>query len=145
MDMLEELRSMAEPQDKEVEPATPGTETSKQSETRDKREVVEGNDGNGSSHISDSEISPEEVSLTADVSADVAPAVEEFMDQAKQQNEAAADAVPEVRNKPGSYISFEKVSKSFGNVVVLEEVSFCVLPGETLCILGRSGVGKSVS
>jgi phospholipid/cholesterol/gamma-HCH transport system ATP-binding protein len=29
--------------------------------------------------------------------------------------------------------------------VVLEDVSFSILPGETLCILGRSGVGKSVS
>jgi phospholipid/cholesterol/gamma-HCH transport system ATP-binding protein len=67
------------------------------------------------------------------------------MDQAKIQNEAAADAVPDVRDKPGSYISFEHVSKSFGDLVVLEDVSFCVLPGETLCILGRSGVGKSVS
>lgn len=86
-----------------------------------------------------------ETPLTADLSADVAPLVEEFMDQAAQQNEAAADAVPDVRNKPGSYISFEKVSKSFGDLVVLEDVSFCVLPGETLCILGRSGVGKSVS
>jgi len=83
--------------------------------------------------------------LTAEVSADVAPAVEEFMDQAAQQNEAAADSVTEVRNKPGSYISFEKVWKSFGDLAVLEDVSFCVLPGETLCILGRSGVGKSVS
>jgi phospholipid/cholesterol/gamma-HCH transport system ATP-binding protein len=27
----------------------------------------------------------------------------------------------------------------------LKDVSFCVMPGETLCILGRSGVGKSVS
>jgi phospholipid/cholesterol/gamma-HCH transport system ATP-binding protein len=37
------------------------------------------------------------------------------------------------------------VYKSFGQFVVLEDVSFYVLPGETLCILGRSGVGKSVS
>ena len=29
--------------------------------------------------------------------------------------------------------------------MVLDDVSFSVLPGETLCILGRSGVGKSVS
>jgi len=29
--------------------------------------------------------------------------------------------------------------------VVLEDVSFFVNPGETLCILGRSGVGKSVA
>jgi phospholipid/cholesterol/gamma-HCH transport system ATP-binding protein len=46
---------------------------------------------------------------------------------------------------PQPYIAFEKVSKSFGDLVVLDEVSFYVLPGETLCILGRSGVGKSVS
>ncbi len=52
---------------------------------------------------------------------------------------------PEHRDKPGSYISFENVSKSFDGFVVLEKVNFCVLPGETLCILGRSGVGKSVS
>ena len=71
--------------------------------------------------------------------------VGEFMEQAALQNEAAAEAVPEVRNKPGSYISFEHVSKSFGDLVVLDDVSFCVNPGETLCILGRSGVGKSVS
>jgi phospholipid/cholesterol/gamma-HCH transport system ATP-binding protein len=46
---------------------------------------------------------------------------------------------------PEPYIAFEKVSKSFGDLVVLDSVSFFVLPGETLCILGRSGVGKSVS
>ena len=67
------------------------------------------------------------------------------MEQAAQQNEAAAEAVPDVKNKPGPYISFEHVYKSFGEFVVLEDVSFYVLPGETLCILGRSGVGKSVS
>jgi phospholipid/cholesterol/gamma-HCH transport system ATP-binding protein len=43
------------------------------------------------------------------------------------------------------YIAFENVSKSFGDLHVLENISFYVLPGETLCILGRSGVGKSVS
>ncbi|MBV8113564.1 MAG: ATP-binding cassette domain-containing protein [Silvibacterium sp.] len=43
------------------------------------------------------------------------------------------------------YISFDKVSKSFGSLSVLDQVSFYVNPGETLCILGRSGVGKSVS
>jgi len=75
-----------------------------------------------------------------------APVVAEFMVQAAQQNEAAADAVPPTKNNtPGSYISFEHVSKSFGDFVVLQDVSFCVNSGETLCILGRSGVGKSVS
>src|SRR6202162_5499893 len=43
------------------------------------------------------------------------------------------------------YIEFREVSKAFGNNVVLDRVSFNVMPGETVCILGRSGVGKSVS
>jgi phospholipid/cholesterol/gamma-HCH transport system ATP-binding protein len=43
------------------------------------------------------------------------------------------------------YIAFEHVYKSFGDLAVLDDVSFHVNPGETLCILGRSGVGKSVS
>jgi phospholipid/cholesterol/gamma-HCH transport system ATP-binding protein len=43
------------------------------------------------------------------------------------------------------YIEFRDVSKAFGDNVVLDHVSFDVLPAETVCILGRSGVGKSVS
>lgn len=43
------------------------------------------------------------------------------------------------------YIEFRGVSKSFGDHKVLDDVSFYCMPGETLCILGRSGVGKSVS
>src|SRR5271156_423322 len=50
-----------------------------------------------------------------------------------------------VRPPDPPYISFEHVSKSFGDVHVLDDVSFSVQAGETLCILGRSGVGKSVS
>ena len=49
------------------------------------------------------------------------------------------------QQNPPPYIAFEHVSKSFGDVHVLDDVSFSVQPGETLCILGRSGVGKSVS
>jgi phospholipid/cholesterol/gamma-HCH transport system ATP-binding protein len=47
--------------------------------------------------------------------------------------------------KPQPYIQFQDVSKAFGYNVVLDRVSFDVLPGETVCILGRSGVGKSVA
>jgi len=47
--------------------------------------------------------------------------------------------------QPGPYIDFEEVSKSFGDKHVLDHVSFNVMPSETVCILGRSGVGKSVS
>jgi phospholipid/cholesterol/gamma-HCH transport system ATP-binding protein len=43
------------------------------------------------------------------------------------------------------YIEFKHVSKAFGDNHVLNDVSFDVFPGETVCILGRSGVGKSVS
>src|SRR5215468_1121012 len=43
------------------------------------------------------------------------------------------------------YLEFRHVSKSFGEKCVLDDVSFHAYPGETLCILGRSGVGKSVS
>jgi len=45
----------------------------------------------------------------------------------------------------GPYIDFEEVSKSFGDNRVLDHVSFNVMTSETVCILGRSGVGKSVS
>lgn len=43
------------------------------------------------------------------------------------------------------YIAFQNVSKAFGDLRVLDDISFQVMPGETLCIIGRSGVGKSVS
>jgi phospholipid/cholesterol/gamma-HCH transport system ATP-binding protein len=83
--------------------------------------------------------------LTAEVSPEDHETVQDFMAEAAQQNEAANDAVPDRRNQPGPYISFDHVYKSFDGFVVLEDVSFSILPGETLCILGRSGVGKSVS
>jgi phospholipid/cholesterol/gamma-HCH transport system ATP-binding protein len=80
-----------------------------------------------------------------EVSAEVQETVHVFMAEAAQQNVAAQEVVPERRNHPGPYIAFEHVSISFGDMVVLDDVSFSVLPGETLCILGRSGVGKSVA
>ena len=43
------------------------------------------------------------------------------------------------------YIEFKRVSKSFGERPVLQDESFDVLPAEMVCILGRSGVGKSVA
>jgi ABC-type transporter Mla maintaining outer membrane lipid asymmetry ATPase subunit MlaF len=42
-------------------------------------------------------------------------------------------------------IVFDNVSISFGDHAVLQDVSFTVDRGQTLCILGRSGVGKSVA
>lgn len=51
--------------------------------------------------------------------------------------QASADTTP--------YIEFRHVSKAFGDKHVLSDVSFEVNPAETVCILGRSGVGKSVA
>ncbi|HEY1743261.1 MAG TPA: ATP-binding cassette domain-containing protein [Granulicella sp.] len=103
----------------------------------------------------------EEEPLTAELSPDVDPVVQEFMAEAAQANEEEAEAIAQESTFAadpgragtasstaapiGPYISFEHVCKSFGDFIVLEDVSFFVNPGETLCILGRSGVGKSVS
>jgi phospholipid/cholesterol/gamma-HCH transport system ATP-binding protein len=55
-------------------------------------------------------------------------------------------AEPEgVESSPRPMISFSHVSMWFGERRVLDNVSFVVNRGETLCILGRSGVGKSVA
>ena len=42
-------------------------------------------------------------------------------------------------------IAFREVSRSFGGRAVLNNVSFEVAPGEAFCLLGRSGMGKSVT
>jgi len=45
----------------------------------------------------------------------------------------------------GPAIAFEEVEKGFDGRTVLDKVSFSVAHGEALCILGRSGTGKSVT
>jgi phospholipid/cholesterol/gamma-HCH transport system ATP-binding protein len=47
--------------------------------------------------------------------------------------------------KPINYFEFRDVCKSFDDRLVLDHVSFAVKRGETCVIMGRSGVGKSVS
>jgi len=42
-------------------------------------------------------------------------------------------------------IRFERVSKRFDEMPVLDNVSFDVRRGEAFCILGRSGAGKSIT
>jgi phospholipid/cholesterol/gamma-HCH transport system ATP-binding protein len=42
-------------------------------------------------------------------------------------------------------ISFQGVSKSFNSHKVLDEVSFEIQAGEALCLMGRSGTGKTVT
>jgi phospholipid/cholesterol/gamma-HCH transport system ATP-binding protein len=56
--------------------------------------------------------------------------------------ERAIDSVP---GETGNYFEFRHVSKGFDDRPVLNDVSFVVKNGETCVIMGRSGVGKSVS
>ena len=92
--------------------------------------------------------------LMAEIQPEDRASVQEFMAESAVQNEAANEAIAAEGDSCGAvagekdvtpYIAFDHVYKAFGDVVVLKDVSFSVLPGETLCILGRSGVGKSVS
>jgi phospholipid/cholesterol/gamma-HCH transport system ATP-binding protein len=53
-------------------------------------------------------------------------------------NTTTADDAP-------NYFEFREVCKSFGGPMVLDHVTFQVKRGETCVIMGRSGVGKSVS
>ena len=52
---------------------------------------------------------------------------------------------PEGKSSTPDAIAFQDVSKAFSQRTVLEGVSFAVASGEALCILGRSGTGKSVT
>ena len=42
-------------------------------------------------------------------------------------------------------VRFDRVSKRFGSLVVLDDVSFDIPKGTAFCLLGRSGSGKSVT
>jgi phospholipid/cholesterol/gamma-HCH transport system ATP-binding protein len=42
-------------------------------------------------------------------------------------------------------VAFDRVSKTFAGRAVLSDVSFEIAAGEALCIMGRSGTGKSVT
>ena len=63
---------------------------------------------------------------------------DELAEELKLPEPAAAEASEPI-------IAFSRVGISFDGRPVLEDVSFSVDRGQTLCILGRSGVGKSVA
>jgi phospholipid/cholesterol/gamma-HCH transport system ATP-binding protein len=75
----------------------------------------------------------------------------ELSDQHSLEPETFGDPRPDDASSsageapPEPAIVFHNVSISFDSRVILEDVSFSVDRGQTLCILGRSGVGKSVS
>ncbi|KKJ06197.1 sugar ABC transporter ATP-binding protein [Burkholderia gladioli] len=58
------------------------------------------------------------------------------------QAAAATGTVPAAALAP-PLLQLENVSKTFGGVKALQQVSFEVLPGEVLCLAGENGCGKS--
>ena len=56
-----------------------------------------------------------------------------------------SDLPANAEQSPEPLISFSHVGISFDGRSVLEDVSFYVDRGQTLCIMGRSGVGKTVA
>jgi len=72
-----------------------------------------------------------------------AASAQAIISEAIAEANATSDNPPEPIAPP--FIDFDKVSIAFGDRKILDQVSFHVGRGQTLCILGRSGVGKSVS
>src|SRR6202451_2340726 len=59
--------------------------------------------------------------------------------------DAVGSASTRPREEAGVFFEFREVCKAFDDHVVLNDVSFTVKKGQTCVIMGRSGVGKSVS
>ncbi|HTA79631.1 MAG TPA: ATP-binding cassette domain-containing protein [Terracidiphilus sp.] len=74
---------------------------------------------------------------------EISTALPDTLSDRPLESESAAPDPVAAATEP--IIVFNDVSISFGEHVVLQNVSFSIERGQTLCILGRSGVGKSVS
>lgn len=67
------------------------------------------------------------------------------MQSASSEVGPRADASPQTQaGTPQNVIEIRHVKKAFGTHEVLKDISLAVAKGETLAVLGRSGVGKSV-
>ena len=82
-----------------------------------------------------------------EVSEKLMPGIADLLDEAaaSQTEPPLVQPIDTTQAPPAPMISFGHVSIWLGDRRILENVSFTVNRGETLCILGRSGVGKSVA
>jgi phospholipid/cholesterol/gamma-HCH transport system ATP-binding protein len=79
---------------------------------------------------------------------DLREEIEERDDEDLLPPNPVVEAEAEARSNtppPKNFFEFRDVNKAFDDHVVLNDVSFTVKRGETCVIMGRSGVGKSVS
>jgi phospholipid/cholesterol/gamma-HCH transport system ATP-binding protein len=59
--------------------------------------------------------------------------------------DGVADVAPAFRPAGEAAVRLDHVSKAFGALKVLDDVSFEISKGRAFCLLGRSGTGKSVT
>jgi len=55
---------------------------------------------------------------------------------------SAAEESPD-RAAPGALVRLRQISKSYGGLLVLTDVSLDLFPGEVHALLGENGAGKS--
>jgi phospholipid/cholesterol/gamma-HCH transport system ATP-binding protein len=82
-----------------------------------------------------------------EVSEKLIPGIADLLDEASesQTRPPLVEPIDTTHAPPEPMVSFSHVSIWLGERRILENISFTVHRGETLCILGRSGVGKSVA
>jgi phospholipid/cholesterol/gamma-HCH transport system ATP-binding protein len=82
-----------------------------------------------------------------EVSEKLIPGIADLLDEASesQTQPPLVEPIDTSHAPPEAMVSFGHVSIWLGDRRILEDISFTVHRGETLCILGRSGVGKSVA
>jgi phospholipid/cholesterol/gamma-HCH transport system ATP-binding protein len=94
--------------------------------------------------VGDADILSDDKSLEPKPEGELPPIPEPLIPAADETPELQTVNAPTEEESP-NYFEFRDVCKGFGGPLILNHVSFFVRRGETCVIMGRSGVGKSVS